>query len=198
FHALRQSVKQTGADVVVKRVGCVGMCHRTPMLEVVLPGKPSAVYAGLQLTDVQSLVMRHFRPRGFMRRAARLWTRALDGLLMDDPAEKVANCALDMREPAANAFLGRQAHIATENFGKIDPLNLDEYLAHGGFSVLARCLPAANQDRGAHAVEPRPVALPLPKGEGRGGGNRDRRPRRLATDDGPLSNQPSLSPEVVL
>ena len=38
------------------------------------------------------------------------------------------------------AFFGPQIHIATEHFGSSDPLDLDEYLARGGFTALARCL----------------------------------------------------------
>lgn len=140
FHALQDAVSHTGAAVAIKRVGCVGMCHRTPMLEVALPGKASAYYSGLQPADARNVVMRHFRPRGFFNRVSHLWTRALDTLLLDEPQGKLQRSALDIQEPAASAFLGRQVHIATEHFGKIDPLNLDEYVSHGGFSCLARCL----------------------------------------------------------
>ena len=38
------------------------------------------------------------------------------------------------------AFFGPQVHIATEHFGSSDPLDLDEYLARGGFTALRRCL----------------------------------------------------------
>jgi NADH-quinone oxidoreductase subunit F len=38
------------------------------------------------------------------------------------------------------AFLGRQQHLATEYCGHIDPIDLDEYLAHGGFQMLEECL----------------------------------------------------------
>jgi NADH-quinone oxidoreductase subunit F len=37
-------------------------------------------------------------------------------------------------------FLDRQVHVATEHFGELDPLDLDEYLAHDGFVALRRCL----------------------------------------------------------
>jgi NADH-quinone oxidoreductase subunit F len=140
FHALERSVKETGADVLIKRVGCVGMCHRTPMIEVVKPGTASAFYAGLDPAEARNLVLRHFRGRGLLRKAGRVWSRALDLLLKDEREDKVANAALDVRQPEVGAFLGRQVHIATEEFGKVDPLNLDEYLASGGFSALARCL----------------------------------------------------------
>ena len=146
FHALQDSVSQSGADVLVKRVGCVGMCHRTPLVEVVQPGKPSSFYAGLGPSDARTLVQRHFRSRGLMRTAARFWSRALDSLLLERPGEEVATSSLDIRRPEVGAFLGRQVHIATEQFGKVDPLNLDEFVAHGGFEALKRCLPAARKD----------------------------------------------------
>ena len=38
------------------------------------------------------------------------------------------------------AFFGRQCHIATEHYGQLDPLGLDEYLAHDGFAGLRKCL----------------------------------------------------------
>ena len=47
---------------------------------------------------------------------------------------------MSKRDPSVRAFLDKQVHIATEHFGKLDPLDLDEYLAHGGFEALAKCL----------------------------------------------------------
>ncbi|MBN1864791.1 MAG: hypothetical protein JW808_07815, partial [Victivallales bacterium] len=45
------------------------------------------------------------------------------------------------------AFLGKQRHIATESYGKISPLNLDEYECHGGFDALRRVFDAADPGR---------------------------------------------------
>ena len=140
FHALAEAVKQSGARASVKRVGCVGMCHRTPMIEVAQPGKPSAFYAGLDPIQARKLVQRHFRPRGLWHRATRLWARTLDSLLVDEGQDPVASSRMEVQEPEVSAFLGRQVHIATEGFGKIDPLDLDEYVSQGGFAALAGCL----------------------------------------------------------
>ena len=163
FHALQQTVALTGADVTVKRVGCVGMCHRTPMIEVVRPGKPSAFYAGLGEAEAQTLLLRHFRPRGLIQNLSQLWTRTLDSLLLDESADPVANAELDVHEPAVGAFLDRQVHIATEQFGKVDPLDLDEYVAHGGFTALARCL--GIQNPGSAGVPPASCKEPGLAGE---------------------------------
>jgi NADH-quinone oxidoreductase subunit F len=161
FQALEQSVERTGANVVVKRVGCVGMCHRTPMIEVAPPGKPSTFYSGLAPEQARDLVLRHFRPRGFRQRASRLLAKALDNLLLDDSRAEVATCAMDPAQPAVNAFLGKQVHIATAQFGKVDPLDLDEYLAHDGFIALANCLPGAKIEvRKSAQADSKTVASP--------------------------------------
>ncbi|MBI3851887.1 MAG: NAD(P)H-dependent oxidoreductase subunit E [Verrucomicrobia bacterium] len=142
FHALNESTSACGGKVVVKRVGCVGMCHRTPMIEVAESGKPGTFYADLTAAQARALVQRHFKPRGFLRRASRVWIRALDSLLLDDSREQrgVQRFSMSKRDPNVRAFLDKQVHIATEHFGKLDPLDLDEYLAHDGFAALAKCL----------------------------------------------------------
>jgi NADH-quinone oxidoreductase subunit F len=142
FHALREGAAASGANVVVKRVGCVGMCHRTPMIEVAAPGKTSAFYAGLSAAQAGALLQQHFRPPGVWQRASRVWVRVLDGLLLGEPSpqREVLRFSMSKHDLPVRAFLDRQVHIATEHFGKLDPLDLDEYLAHGGFAALARCL----------------------------------------------------------
>ena len=139
FHALRAAAAASGAEVEVRRVGCVGICHRTPMVEVALPGRPAVSYAGLTPADAPALVARHFPARGVAPRAARLWARALDALLPGSEPD-VAAKALDPRGPESAAFLGRQTHLATEHFGALDPLDLGAYLSHGGFDALRRAL----------------------------------------------------------
>jgi len=36
--------------------------------------------------------------------------------------------------------------MATEHFGKTDPLDLDEYIIRGGFAALGMCLENANDE----------------------------------------------------
>ncbi len=157
FHALRQSTEKAGAEVEVKRVGCVGMCHRTPLVEVVVPGKPGTFYAGLEPAQAQNLVLRHFRPRGLRQRFARVWTRALDNLLVDEePEGSIGQRAMSVHEPQVAAFLGKQVHLATEGFGILDPLDLQEYVARGGFAGLRRALGLRSAECGVRHEKPRP------------------------------------------
>lgn len=140
FAALQRSVAGAGVDVTVKRVGCVGICHRTPLIEVIQPGRKPAFYEGLQAADARNLIFRHFGARGWLHRISSIWNSTLDTLLLDQPSDYTPRHEVDVKQPEVAAFLDRQVHIATESFGKADPLDLPEYIEHGGFSALARCL----------------------------------------------------------
>ena len=142
FQALQQSLALSGANATVKRVGCVGACYKTPMVEVAVPGRSSVAYAGLTVAQAGDLVQSHFRPGGLARRVAQLWTKVVDGLLVEDDAaaSKVERLTVNRNDPGLRAFFDRQVHIAMEHYGRLDPLDLNEYLAHDGFVALARCL----------------------------------------------------------
>jgi NADH:ubiquinone oxidoreductase subunit F (NADH-binding)/NADH:ubiquinone oxidoreductase subunit E/Pyruvate/2-oxoacid:ferredoxin oxidoreductase delta subunit len=153
YRALQEEVRRSGANVLVKRVGCVGMCHRTPMIEVATAGKPGVFYSGLKPSLARSVVDSHFRPQRFGARISRLWTRAVDSLLLDDGADQAGRFSMNERDPNVKAFLGKQVHIATEHFGRLDPLDLEEYLAHEGFAALRKCLGALTPEQTIDIVE---------------------------------------------
>jgi NADH-quinone oxidoreductase subunit F len=142
FEALQQRARQTGARVTVKRVGCVGACYRTPMIEAAAPDQPALAYTAFTPAQAQSLIERHFAPRGHLRRWASLWTRAVNWWLVGDDASEspMTGGATSREDPGLRAFLDRQVHIATEHFGELDPLDPDEYGAHDGWVALRRCL----------------------------------------------------------
>ncbi len=138
--ALEQALAQTGVRVPVKRVGCVGMCHNTPLLEIVQPNGQAALYARVQPEDAGAIVARHFGVRGPGRKAAYAVSHALDYLLTDDRHGPVTRYAINVRDQQVADFLGRQVYISTEHRGHIDPTDLDEYTSHDGFQALEKCL----------------------------------------------------------
>jgi len=138
--ALDEALAETGARAVVKRVGCVGMCHQTPLLEVLLPGQPPHLYARVNAEDARAIVLRHFRPKGIRRRLLSGLRRALEAVLTDEAWEPATRYGIEVRDPPVAAFLDRQVHLATEHCGSIDPTDIDEHIARGGFEALKRCL----------------------------------------------------------
>jgi NADH-quinone oxidoreductase subunit F len=144
--ALQEAVAEAGARAVVKRVGCVGMCHQTPLVEVLSPDGPTALYAQVLAQDAKAIVLRHFRPRGIAGRLRRSFSRTLDVLLTDESWEPVTRRTIGPGDPPIEAFLGRQRRLATEHCGHIDPIDLDEYLAYDGFNALGRALKERSPD----------------------------------------------------
>ena len=138
--ALENAIEETGVQVQVKRVGCVGMCHQTPLMEVLVPGKPPKLYANLQPGKARSVVMSHFYPPSWWKQVIYKASGLFDRLFNDDAWESVTRYSIDVRDEPVSAFLKRQDHIATEFAGEIDPFDLKEYLDRGGFSALKRCV----------------------------------------------------------
>ncbi|MFP4057023.1 MAG: NAD(P)H-dependent oxidoreductase subunit E [Candidatus Brocadiia bacterium] len=138
--ALEQALAATGARAAVKRVGCVGMCHQTPLVEIVEPNGRSYLYARVQAADARAIVHRHLKPRGVVKRVGTAAYRLLDALVAGDAAPPVTRHAIEVRDPPVAAFLGPQRHLATEHCGQLDPLDIEEYLAGGGFQALRRAV----------------------------------------------------------
>ena len=139
--AIQQAVASGSLPATVKRVGCVVMCDRTPLVEIALPGRTPLQFSDLAPEDVAPLLWRHFKPRSplpWLRRGA---TAAIDWLAGGNGRHAPApGRPADDPGPHVASFFGRQRHIATEHFGRLDPLDLDEHLAHGGFAALRKCL----------------------------------------------------------
>lgn len=139
--ALQAAVASGRLNAIIKPVGCVVMCDRTPLVEIARPGAAPLQFSGIHPERVDPLLRRHVEPRGWLPHLRRGITRALDWLAGEDAANDPGpgRTAAQPSERVA-AFFGRQLHIATEHYGKLDPLGLDEYLAHDGFAAFRRCV----------------------------------------------------------
>lgn len=137
---VRAVIAQANLPVHVKRVGCIGMCHQTPLVELVDAAGESKFFSHVEPDDVGDIVLKHFRPARLWQRTSRRVSRFLDRLYSNEFEDSTLANALDVRDQPVCAFLGSQKHIATECCGDIDPCDLDEYVRHDGFQALRRCL----------------------------------------------------------
>lgn len=139
--ALLEAVARGHLNATIKRVGCVVMCDRTPLIEIARPGMAPLQFSGIPPERVEALLWQHFKPNGIVPWLRRGASAALDWLSGEtrgtrpDPGRTPGD-----PDPQVATYFGRQQHIATEHYGKIDPLGLDEYLAHEGFGGLRKCL----------------------------------------------------------
>ncbi|MBN2307876.1 MAG: 4Fe-4S binding protein [Candidatus Hydrogenedentes bacterium] len=154
--ALEDALDGLDEAVHVKRVSCVAMCHQTPLLEVILPGRPPHLYAKVQPGDVADIVARHFPPRSRGARIRRRVGHWLESLYSDEGRGAVERHSIDVRDAPVAAFLSRQRRLATEYCGAVDPTDLDEYVRLGGFGALRACLPATLAGK-AEALSPEAI-----------------------------------------
>ncbi len=137
---LENSLVETGIQTIVKRVGCVGMCHRVPLLEVRPLNQKPVFYDKVQPEEVKQIILNHFKPKSFKKRLTNAAVGFLENILNDNHSNGFIHHSINTRDSQIESFMGRQIHIATEYSGQIDPLSLQEYRSGNGFEALKQCL----------------------------------------------------------
>jgi len=105
--------------VTLQRTGCLGACHREPLVEVMVDGA-STLYGPVTPERVTPILDQHFGAGG--RGIAADWVVSRRPDKQDYP------------------FLARQVQITTQLCGVIDPSSLDHYLAHSGYEAFRAAL----------------------------------------------------------
>ncbi len=136
YTALQKAVAKCGTAVNIKRVGCVGMCHNTPLVEIHLPGRDPLLYTSVTASDADAIIRRHFPADSIVKRMHSGALVAVWSLAATRESRMISGHLTDLRDRQIDAFLGRQKHIATEHCGLLDPTDLDEYIRHDGFQAL--------------------------------------------------------------
>ncbi|QOY52910.1 NuoF family protein [Candidatus Sulfurimonas baltica] len=112
---LKTKVKDENLDkqCSVKGVGCNGLCSAAIMVSHYDKEKElETIYGGVEQNDIDDLV----------------------GIIKDKSSLENKKC--DMNEP----FFTKQKKIVLENAGVIDPDDIDDYIAHGGYIALFTAL----------------------------------------------------------
>jgi NADH-quinone oxidoreductase subunit F len=138
--ALLEMAGQAGAGDVVKTVGCNGMCHREPMVEVVTPDGHVTLYGNVRPETARAIAREHLRPTSLAVHLRWVAERAAEGFGKKRTAPSPGACQLDASSGPAGSYFGKQRRIVLENCGEIDPLRIDDYVARDGYRALERCI----------------------------------------------------------
>jgi NADH:ubiquinone oxidoreductase subunit F (NADH-binding)/Pyruvate/2-oxoacid:ferredoxin oxidoreductase delta subunit len=147
-HAFLDS-REIKADVVM--VGCVGLCSAEPLVDVQLPGKARFSFQHITADKVPALLAGVF-----------------SGVIPDDLAlgqfrsETVASWP-DIPYLDEHPFFAPQTRWLLANCGLIDPAQIDEYIARGGYASLVKVLREMTPEAVCDTVEQSGL-------RGRGGG----------------------------
>jgi NADH-quinone oxidoreductase subunit F len=146
YRAMSDAVEKSGAKAVIKPVGCIGMCHQTPLVELVTPDKKSHLYAKVDPQDAGAIIRKHIKPTSLLARLAATFRHGAESLLTDQTWGLAGQRYIDAQDKPVTDFLARQRHIATECCGYVNPLDIDEYISHGGFDAMKHILADAQAD----------------------------------------------------
>lgn len=142
--AIRQAVEETvesnSLNIKLKNVGCVGMCHQVPLVEVVPVNGDPILYTQVKPGDVRQIIEQHFSPTGFWKKLSVKAFNLINTIQDDRTWDGVDRYSSSIREKEVSSFLGRQISIATEYRGALNPLDINEYKKNGGFEALKKCL----------------------------------------------------------
>lgn len=143
--AVKNTIDRNSLNVKLKHVGCVGMCHQVPLVEVVPAEGETILYSKVKAVDVDQIVRQHFRPASLWKRMRGQVVNALENVVDDGKWSGVDRYALNIREKHVAAFLDRQVPVATEYRGVINPVDIEEYKERQGFLALKKSLKKAPQ-----------------------------------------------------
>jgi len=119
YDALKAEAKSGRFPFEVQATGCVGACHREPLVEIVEDGA-TWLFGPVSADRVAPLLEEHFRRGSHPETQDWLVSHRADR--SDYP------------------FLGRQVKVTTQLCGVIDPLSLNDYLAADGYRALQEAL----------------------------------------------------------
>ena len=141
FDALVRTVHAMRANVAIRQGGCVGMCHRVPLMEIVEPDGRRTMYGQVTPQAVPAILRQHIQPQGVAGKVGFGLRRGWELLTQDDAwTERAENHLIDPAEAPAAEFLAPQVRIATIDCGRMDPTDVGEYQAHGGYGALRQAI----------------------------------------------------------
>ena len=158
FHAFAEELGQRGANVVLTNVGCFGACFQEPLTNVRLPGYPLVILRRAQANDA---------------------ARILHDISLGKIPRELAYCKVEEWDHVTGIvkygrgypeiplwsdvpFFKGQKKIVLRNCGIINPDDIEEYIAVGGYQALYKVL---IDGRPEHVIE----QIKAAKLRGRGG-----------------------------
>ena len=130
LQTIREELGNDQDGVRIIEVGCMGHCYAEPLIIITKPGYPPIAYGYVTPEIARRLVK--------------------DYILGEDISPEFALGALEENELLPSIYdLPRfryENHVLLENCGRIDPEDIDHYIAKGGYKALAKSLQMPPQD----------------------------------------------------
>lgn len=123
YHAIEEEIRKNALSekVVLSKTGCLGMCYREPLVEVVGEGIVGRVVYGDVTPEVVARIFKEHIIPGSKGKCVSEFAIVGDHLRTKD-----------------TEFLERQTRIILRNCGRIDPESIESFISAGGYVALKK------------------------------------------------------------
>lgn len=136
FNQLKESIVQTRYKCELKQTGCFGFCAEEPLVTVYLPGKPLLVYSKVDEKDAQRIVDNLAKGKHFQKKIL----CRIDKWDFHSSQVDFGNGFKEIPHWDEIPFFKGQKKIVLRNAGLINPEEINDYIAVGGYRALTKVL----------------------------------------------------------
>ncbi len=126
LEAINRELSRLSIDATVTQVGCIGICYAEPLVDITKPNHPRICYGSVTPEIIPQLIE--------------------DYIIKDNPRPDLALGTIgeDSIDGIPKLFelpvFKPQVRISLRNCGHIDPTDIKQYIANGGYSGLVKAL----------------------------------------------------------
>jgi NADH-quinone oxidoreductase subunit F len=140
--AIKDYLAQTGTAAQVVEVGCNGMCSDEPIVDIQLPSLARVSFGNITADKAAGLLES-------VLKNSKIPAEQVLGQYRSETAKSWEKVPYLEEHP----FLSRQVRVVLASSGIIDPTNIAEYIARGGYSAAAKVLRTMTPDQVCDLVE---------------------------------------------
>ena len=138
FIALKNEIKRRKLDVSLTKVGCIGYCTVEPVVNLSVPDMPMILYHDVQEGDAKAIIENLVKGDVYREKALckiEKWDHITEGNKI-----RYGKGFSDVAAYSDVPFFAKQKKIILRNAGLINPEDIEEYIAVGGYFSLFKAL----------------------------------------------------------
>ena len=126
LEAINKELSEQKIDAIITQVGCIGLCYAEPLVDIIKPNRPRICYGSVTQETIHQIIQDYVigdNPRPDLALGT-IGEGSIDGIpkLFELPVFKP------------------QVRISLRNCGHIDPTDIRQYIANGGYSGFVKAL----------------------------------------------------------
>lgn len=143
FNHLLEKTKNSDNKFSVVPVGCIGFCQKEPLVDVLMPGLPRITFFNVNADKLKKIL--EDLSKNKINNNFAIWRHNEDNFLIFNKKRKLCNGTLPDNIKSIKLyneilFFKKQLKIALRNCGYINPEDIGEYIARGGYYSLYKAL----------------------------------------------------------